>query len=278
MEIRNDPSEQPLEISTDEFKQMVGEGKIGPKTLVRGKFSTDGVWRTADNVRLFHRCSPTRYPFGEHLLAEEQKDELRQAELDKLAAIRAAYMHGDLIEEIYNVRKMLDLTSEPGVIGAARLIVCPSFHPERIVTVVFAAAEVRIEAIKGSRSLWFSLPQLANRYSGEGAIETQSAPFSSDEAVHLHRIVGIPDCQFRFVSWDALSALARMAPSCSSLMTDGIAYRHKVVLDTGVLDATWLNPEKEGHPRQVELVREYLTLMQLTGLDLGDLRHYRTPF
>jgi hypothetical protein len=94
----------------------------GPKTLVRGKFSTDGVWRTADNVRLFHRCSPTRYPFGEHLLAEEQKDELRQAELDKLAAIRDAYMHGDLIEEIYNVRKMLDLTSEPGVIGAARLI------------------------------------------------------------------------------------------------------------------------------------------------------------
>jgi hypothetical protein len=266
MEIRLDPGDTAVEVSFESLKLMIADERIGPKTLVRDKFATDGAWRTADNVALFHRCSHKDYPHGEHLLAEERKEAARKEQSNRIGIALGAYIHGDLIETRYGLPRLDKLRARRGVIGVARLITCAAFQPEQIITAVFKADGVHIEIVTGRTSLWYSLPQRRCRYDSAGLwMEVRATTFCAADAMRMYRTIPLTD-EESLDSWKQLVVLSRRAPSCSTMTLDGISYRHKMTIDDGV-DVRWGNPRADLHPNQLALIQTYNSMVERAAIN-----------
>lgn len=51
-------------IDYEEFKRRICEGEVVPADQVKDRILSDDQWRSVDEVRIFHKLSPTQYPKG----------------------------------------------------------------------------------------------------------------------------------------------------------------------------------------------------------------------
>jgi hypothetical protein len=151
MELHLGPGDPPAEVTLDEFWELVRAGKVPPTALYRDPW-TEGRWDTVNNLRSCHRKSPVKYPPGPRLAAKLAAEEERKREGERIAD----YERGSLIEDACGVPRLEEVAGEPGAPGAARLLILPSFEPERIVTLAFGRESIRIEAVTPGVSIWQS--------------------------------------------------------------------------------------------------------------------------
>jgi hypothetical protein len=64
MRIRSHKKSKPIEISIDEFDELVKKGELSPKTLIKAKSCAKEKWISIDNLKRFHKLSPIEYPPG----------------------------------------------------------------------------------------------------------------------------------------------------------------------------------------------------------------------
>jgi hypothetical protein len=268
MKIRLRPEDPEQELTRGDFKRLVREGRVSPSSLVQDPELTRGEWWAADDLRAFHRYSPTVHPPGPHLAATWTPQEAfydRSVWLSWEGAKAAEdYEHGTLIEDRYGLPPLETVAGEPGVTGVSRFMILPSFRPERVITLVFRAPDVSLEAVmSATSSVWASLSQSWD------AAGRPFEPESFDPRSMVRRTTTRPAAETTaiFMTWERLAALAVEAPSCRTLALDGMGYRHKITIDGGLLDASWGNPVEDKHPRQTELIRAYAQLLTSVGLD-----------
>jgi len=107
-----------------------------------------------DNFRPFHQASLVDHPVGDvleekiRIEAEEKRHRAQWCEWYH------AYAFGSLIEDSYGLAAIKDIAAASSLVGAARLIVCPSFSPERFITLSFHQDGVTLDAVCGRTSLW----------------------------------------------------------------------------------------------------------------------------
>ena len=262
MEFRPTPSAPPVEITLDHFCDLVRAGKVRPDALYREPW-TLGQWLTVDNLRLFHKHSPVQHPPGPKLI-EARESERRGAEMFQRYT---DYRTGTLVEDRYQVRPLADAAREPGVVGVSRLMIFPAFEPERIVTALFHADGVAVEAVAGSSQLWRSL-QTFTRKTPDGTWEQipGGEPFDPRRAVRGQGRVKSRRAPAPFTSWGAFVRAASPLPDCSTETLDGVVYRHKMLFDGRLLDVEWANPDEVQHAPQLALVRGYMELVRAAGL------------
>jgi hypothetical protein len=161
------------------------------------------------------------------------------------------------LESRFGVLPVLDLRSDPSVIGIVRLVIMPSFSGESINTFVFGNHEVTIEIRLAERSLWYSL---------HGDYE-----WLPPEPVVLRRRIG--DLPPPLNNWVSLKEVARSAPSVRTAIVDGQefacldggSYGHRLVDADADLSAKWSNPieEASNHISQVRLVKAYDQVLRM---------------
>ncbi len=257
MEFRPTPDDDPVELTFDEFDDLVCSGNIRPKAQYRSKW-TDYEWRPVDQIPRFLRLIPPNYKYEEELKdrrAEIAESLLHAQRLDKFAAY---YGSGELIESCYGLEPLQQVALDRGVVGAARFIILPSFRSERVITFRFGAKSLSLEGVVGEASvgreiLQAGLPQRpyeARLVRLQGELEPSEAP---------------PP----MTSWGSYVESAADAVSCRSFILDGVSYLQRIQVDGEV--AHWSNPGRE-HVEQITLVRAYFACLRKAGM--GELCDY----
>ena len=106
MLIRFNKKSKPVEISTDEFDELVRKGKLTPKSLVKNKFIAKGKWVSIDNMERFHRKSPIEYPLGPYLIQSRKIKNRRKKQKDNFSILLANYASGKLIEQYLEGKRL----------------------------------------------------------------------------------------------------------------------------------------------------------------------------
>src|SRR5688572_19773467 len=126
MEFRQSFEDPAVELTLDEFWELVRAGKVPPTALYRDPW-TEGRWDTVDNLRSFHRKSPVKHPPGlrlaERLAREEAAKQLAKREKEHWEDCVRVYRDGGLVEEVCSVPRVEAVANEPGVQGGARLFI-----------------------------------------------------------------------------------------------------------------------------------------------------------
>jgi hypothetical protein len=280
MEYRATATDPPRTMAWDEFETMVGRGEVAPTALVRARVITGEDWWTADNLSLFHRVSPVKYPFGQYLVAELERKRQRQEQAARETAFFApyyrAYEDGSLIEDFYDLTPLATLVAGPAVMGASRLIVMPSFAPERVVTCVLTPSGVRVDAVTAMTTVLGSI--LSPLFEGTGE---ESRFVGTGKASREELRMACPPELIRsatteltfdraprlFRSWEALVDAVHVAPTCHGRgVLDGTYYRHIVRGGDVHVDTKWDSPRLGPDPGQTALVAAYAELVAATGL------------
>jgi hypothetical protein len=250
---------------------MIRRGEVAPASLVRARVITGDDWWTADNLSVFHRESPVKYPLGPHL-AEELERVRRQRE--RHARIHAALspyyeacQQGWMVEDCYGLTPLEVVAREPTIIGASRLTISASFAPEYVVTCALTPREVKVEAVTGSMdartALWFQW------FRPELVPELEHVPPADVPALEIRRaaiVLPLDKAPRPFRSWEVLVAQTRAAPDCHNPALDGVSFSHDLRGADVRLRAGWTNPRRNVDPRQFALVAAYRTLLKATGL------------
>jgi hypothetical protein len=271
MEYRASLTSPPRTLTWDEFHAMIRRGEVAPNSLVRAHVITGDDWWTADNLSVFHRESPMKYPVGPHLAAELERVRLaREREAQRYAAMRPFYEACELpwmLEDCYGITPLEVVVTEPAVIGASRLTISPSFAPECVVTCAFTSREIRVEAVTGSMdartALWFECYRL-------GLLpDRELEPREDVPALEVWRattVLPLGKAPPPFRSWEVLLAVSRAAPSCRNQALDGARFSHDLRGGDVHLRAGWANPARDVNPQQVALVAAYRRVLKATGL------------
>jgi hypothetical protein len=271
MEYRAASTDPTRTLTWDEFHAMIRRGKVAPNALVRAHVITGDDWWTADNLAVFHRESPVKYPLGPHLAAELERTRLaREREAQRYAAMRPFYEACELpwmVEDCYGITPLEVVVTEPAVIGASRLIISPSFAPECVVTCAFTSREIRVEAVTGSMdartALWFQCYRLG-LLPGREFEPTEDVP--ALEIWRATTVLPLDKAPRPFRSWQVLLAVTRAAPSCRSQALDGASFSHDLRGGDVRLSARWTNPARDVYPQQVALIAAYGKVLKATGL------------
>ena len=264
LRIRRVPEAIPQDMTQSELVAAIASGELGPETLVWNEVTTRGEWWTLDNLWIFHRNSPVNHPPGEHLAAELVQDQRCQEQTRRIREGMVAYSKGDLIEEAYGLLGLAEIVTQPGVEGAARFFLLPSFSPERICTVVFGPHGIRLEIVEGATSLWQSLPQLVTQKTPEGLwVEAVGQPFNRDWIRRESWTLDRRQVRWPFESWQRFRAAATDAVDCRRAALDGVSYRHQMRDATCSLEAKWDNADPRHDVAQSRLIRAYEECMQL---------------
>lgn len=271
MEYRESSASPARTLTWDEFHAMIRRGEVAPTALVRAHVITGDDWWTADNLSVFHRESPMKYPLGQHLAAELERarqQRERQARVD--AAVRPyfdACSVGWMVEDCYGLTPLEVVVAQPAVVGASRLTISASFAPEYVVTCAFTSQEVEVEAVTGSMpaqtALWLQWfrPELVPELEYEAPPEVPLLEIYREAMVLPLDKAPRPLC-----SWEVLLDLARAAPSCSNMALDGVSFDHDLRGGDVRLRAGWTNPRRHVDARQFALVTAYRELLAATGL------------
>lgn len=265
MQLRDSENAKPSEITYEHFKTLIARGDIHPHTLVSDNILTDDEWRTADNLRIFQKLSPTKHPPGDHLKKRIAFEQARDAHLRCAWDLQREYMEGSLIEERYGLARLTEVLGANEVHGAARLIFMPSFFPEQIVTVIFGKTGLNLECVRGSKSLWSSLPQATFPPSLSEPLP-EPPPFQRDQCVVETGHLTYAQTPELFSSWEAFVSVVRGAVDCTTSMCDGVGYRHRALGSATELDTQWNNPSPETHTEQLRVVAAYKETIQIVGM------------
>lgn len=271
MEYRASSTSPTQTLTWDEFHAMIRRGEVAPTALVCARVITGDDWWTADNLSVFHRESPVKYPLGHHLAAElDRLRRQREREARIYAALRPYYEACEqpwMVEDCYGITPLEVLVTEPTVIGASRLTISAAFAPEYIVTCAFTSRELQIEAVTGSMpaatALWFQW------FRPELVPELDYDPPANVPALEIHRatmVLPLERAPRPFRSWQLLLTLTRAAPDCRNSALDGVSFFHELRGGDVRLRAGWTNPTREDDPGQFALVAAYRKLLKGTGL------------
>ena len=277
MLIRFSEKSKPIEISIDEFDELVKKGKLTPKSLVKNKFIAKGKWVSIANMKRFHRKSPIEYPLGPYLIQEgEQEREIearrkkREAELSKL---EEDYKSGIMIEQYLELIPVKNLCLHYKVPTASRLTVMPAFHPELVITLLFGIDSISTNIIKGKTAIWNAIPRLIELKEENGLlfkIAPASIPFDLAKANKVSIELSYSEKIYPFNNISFFLDQAREAVNCYSLATDGAVFRHEVVSDRTDIDVRWSNPSDREHPTQCHLISSYSDLVREAMLKIED--------
>lgn len=255
----------PVTIGYNEFKAMIQRGELGPKCLVRDPILTGNDWWPLDELNVFHTHSPTPHPAGARL--QKKLDAARHwNERTQLSwAQYEEYLSGDLIERSFQLVPLPELVGSTNSHGATRLHVIRSFEPERIFTFLFQSDVIQIDVCQGGTSLWSSLPQVS---STNGVMEERSgSPFIGAQVYRASAKLPYKQAPEPFRQWSSLVSASQLAPSCLSLMSDGVSFKHRILLPTGCFTVKWGNPCKGEHAPQIELLESYYRCIVAVGLE-----------
>lgn len=235
---------------------MTKKGIVVPTSLVLDSELTGGEWRTADNLRAFHRYSPQSYPEGPYLAGQRDKFRPTEEQLRRSRVGLDAYEKGELIETCYGFVPFERLGPR-----VSRFMILPSFHPERIITLAFGPEGLLVEAAMNTQtSVWYSVPQVC--FDSKG-VPVEPLPFDSGSIIR--KSTTLKDAG-AFPDWEKFSQLAALAGDAYTACCDGIGYRHRVKFDHGQIEARWSNPTPSEHPRQWDLLHAYLRLLEVAGM------------
>jgi hypothetical protein len=248
---------------------MITRGELGPTVLIKGNILTDDEWRTIDNVWIFHKCSPEKYPYGKKL--EEQMEIKRRRDVQKLliAARCNDYRHGNLIEESYYLEPLDWIIRLQDVLGVSRLFYFTRYEPEKIFTFVFKTNVVRIEAVEGATSLWASLPKLISGATSSGLWDdSYIRPFHASQQLRETGSLDNKDLPKPIRSWGDLVAASSEAGEFKNpnIVIGGHGFRHKVEDAETSIDVKWHNPRPDNNPAQNKLILWYQDCTGLAGL------------
>ncbi len=271
MEYRASPTSVARTLTWDDFHAMVRRGEVAPVSLVRAPVITGSDWWTADNLAVFHRESPVKYPLGHHLAAELERarqEQERQARIS--AALRPIHDACELpwmVEDCYGLTPLEVVVTQPGVIGASRLTISAAFEPEYIVTCAFTSRDVHVEAVTGSMDArtalwlqWFRRELVPDLEFGD----TTNVPPLEIRRETL--VLPLAEAPRPFRSWKTLLTRARAAHDCEHLALDGASFAHDVRGGDIRLRAGWTNPRRDADPLQFSLVAAYRKMLRATGL------------
>jgi len=250
MEYRLNEAEPVAEMTVTQFCELVRSGKVPPTAFFRTPHS-NGVWRTVDNFRPFHQASLVDHPVGDVLqekLRIEAEEKRHRAQWDDWYH---AYAFGSLIEDSYGLAAIKDIAAASSSIGAARLIVCPSFSPERFITLSFHPDGVTLDALCGRTSLW----------------DTGNAEFfDAGDAFRKRVELAYDRLPPAFSSWETFESISGAVESCQTATLDGVCYRHRTAGSKNVADAIWWNPSPEEHAAQTRVIGAYQRLIAQAGV------------
>jgi hypothetical protein len=276
MDYRASPTSPTQTLTWDEFHAMIRRGEVAPDSLVRARVVTGVDWWTADNLAVFHRESPVKYPLGPHLAAELERVRLEKERRTRIStALQPFYEACEnpwMLEDCYGLTPLEVVLTQPDVVGVSRLTISASFAPEYVVTCAFTARDVHIEAVTGSMdarsALWFQW------FRPELAPELEYEPPADAPALEIRRatmVVPLPEAPGPFRSWEVLLAATRVAPSCHNSALDGVGFSHELRAGDVRLVAGWSNPRRDTDPRQFALIGAYREVLEATRL----VRHRR---
>jgi hypothetical protein len=269
MEYRATATDPPRTLAWDEFEAMVRGGEVAPTALVRARVITGDDWWTADNLSLFHRASPVRYPLGHRLSMELEREQRRKEREERMLAALAPYFesydNGSFVEDCFRVTPLATLVAEPTVVGASRLITMESFVPEYIVTCTFTRQELRVEAVTATTPAMGTMPPLP-RELVEELWDKPPKVFDPRDIRSATTVLALEQVPQPFRSSETLFHAARTASSYENPAMDGTSYWHKVRGADVHIEARWENPEPDGDTGQLALVAAYAKLLAATGL------------
>ena len=271
MLIRFNKKSKPVEISSDEFDELVKKGKLTPKSLVKNKFIAKGKWVSIDNMKRFHRNSPFEYPPGPYLIQERAIEARRKKQKAELYKLEENYNSGMMIEQYFELISLKNLCLHYKVPTASRLTVMPALHPELVITLLFGLDSISINIIKGKTSVWQAIPRLIELKVKKGLwVNTAPIPFDLAEASKVSTELSYSEKIYPFNNISLFLDLAREAVSCYSPATDGVAFRHEVVSDRTDIYVLWSNPSDREYPTQCHLISSYSDLVREAMLKIED--------
>ncbi len=270
MLIRFSKKSKPVEITTDEFDEMVKEGKLTPSALIKNRFIAKEKWVSIDNMERFHRKSPIEYPPGPYLIQSRKIKNRRKKQKDKFSILLANYASGKLIEQCFELIPVKNLCSHFKVPTASRLTVMPAFRPELVITLLFGLDSISIDIIRGPTSVWSTIPQPIEINSISGTIpkfieqkedgsytEIKAIPFDLTNANKVSIELSYSKKIYPFNDISLFLEQAKEAVDCYTPAMDGVSFRHEVVSDRTNIDFKWGNPTGREHPTQCNLISFY---------------------
>ena len=281
MLIRFNKKSKPVEISTDEFDELVRKGKLTPKSLVKNKFIAKGKWVSIDNMERFHRKSPIEYPLGPYLIQSRKIKNRRKKQKDKFSILLANYASGKLIEQYLELILVKNLCSHFKVPAASRLTVMPAFLPELVITLLFGSDSISIDIIRGTTSIWSTISQPLTKITEDGSsldIETTPTPFDLTKANKVSIELSYTKKIYPFNDISLFLGQAKEAVDCYTPAMDGVNFRHEVVSDRTDIDFKWGNPTGREHPTQCNLISFYSNIaaeaisMKAESKDSNDIK------
>jgi hypothetical protein len=263
MELRLTPDGDPIELSIDDFKELVRGGSVHPNAQFRDKGTAK--WISVTTNSSFLRNIPVNYKYQNKLeclcakaAEERRKDEEMKA---RLWGLYDEYP-GCSVEKLYGISPLNKVYLETGAVGAARLIVFPSFAAERVFTFIFRSNCVCIESVYGPH------PTNLYRKFEPGSLEPQPCSY---KVTRLRAELGYSSLPEPFQSWEAFRHRAVDLQSCECLCFDGASFLQKVLVDDEIQYAHWSNPD-EGFPDQAAMVDAYAECIEKAGLyEIGEV-------
>ncbi|MDJ0607718.1 MAG: hypothetical protein QNJ67_01980 [Kiloniellales bacterium] len=255
MEFRPTPQDEPVELTFEEFDELVRAGTVRPKAQYRSKW-TNYEWRPVDRIPRFLRLIPPGYKYEDEL--KERRAEIAESLLqaERQAEFYETYVSGELIESCYGLEPLEKVALDPGVVGAARFIILPSFATERVVTFRFGPKSLSLEGVVGEESVFHAVAKAG----------LPRRPYES-RLVHLQGDLGYYEAPAPFTSWETFVDKAVDAPSCFAFVLDGVGYAQRVLVKGEVVAVRWFNPGHEReHARQTALVRAYCECLRKAGM------------
>lgn len=177
MLIRITKKSKPVEMTTQEFEDLVKKGKLTPESFIKNKFIADGKWVSIDNIEHFHRFSPICYPPGPHLVKKREIEEIRKNKMVEFDRLYQNYRSGEMIEKYFELTPVKKLYDSSDITMISRLTVRPSFEPEIVMTLLFGSGFLNVEIIRGSTSVWRTIPQPYSAISKNGDSLEKQMPY-----------------------------------------------------------------------------------------------------
>jgi hypothetical protein len=266
--VRVTPDAPPIEVATAvDLESLVKRGVVTSGSLVLERILTDGRWITADNLRLFHAASPRACPKGPELLEQERREDRRQAQREAASRAFDAYRNGDMIENSFGLERLGQLRTAGGFVAATRLIIKPSFEPERIVSLFIAPSFVDVVMSESPSSVWNLVPQHECRSNDDGSFrEIPREPFFREQVRHISlrapygvAVEALGDPQ-EFLHLGSTPLAKR-----EWMVLDGMGFRHRVEGAGHKSDVAWDNPASGVDVAPLETIARYRSLATKLG-------------
>jgi hypothetical protein len=274
MLIRFRKKSKPVEISTEEFDELVKKGKLTPKSLVKNKFIANGKWVSIANMERFHRKSPVEYPPGSYLKQSRKIEDRRKEQKAELSKLEENYESGMMIEQYLELIPVKNLCLHHKVPTASRLTVMPAFHPELVITLLLGLDSISIKIIRGKTPIWHAIPRLTALTTENGSwVKTAPTPFDLTKANKVSIELSYSEKIYPFNDISFFLDQAKEAVDCYTLATDGVVFRHEVVSDRIGIDVRWSNPTDQEHPTQCHLISSYSNVVREAMLRIGNRKN-----